>query len=242
MSTSVVNNQPASFPAHLLKSSPGKKILMAVTGFIAFGYVVGHMLGNLQIFLGQNQINAYADALHSLGGALWAIRAFLIASFAVHIWMGIQLKLENWAARPVTYRNESTVQAGLASRTMIWSGLILLSFAIYHILHYTMRITDPVFLQMPPDALGRFDVYSMVILGFSNYFVSGFYIISVALLSYHLSHGVASMFQSLGLNTPEWQTRLEKIAWVLTFILFWGFAAVPIAVMLKLLTPAGGGI
>lgn len=241
MTTAVATKTLAGFPAHMIKSSPGKKILMAVTGLIAFGYVVGHMLGNLQIFLSQNQINAYAAGLHSLGPLLWVIRLFLVGSFGIHIWFGIQLKLENWAARPITYRNESTVQATFASRTMIWTGLILLAFVVYHILHYTARTTNPEFLQLT-DAMGRFDVHSMVIMGFSNYLVSAFYLIAVALVSYHLTHGIASMFQSLGLNNPRWQVRLNRIAWVVTIVLFLGYAAVPAAVMLKLLTPAGGGM
>lgn len=241
MSTTGTIKQPASFPAHLTRSSIGKKILTAVTGLIAFAYVVGHMLGNLQIFIGQDQLNTYAEALHSLGALLWVIRAFLLASFVIHIWLGIQLKLENWSARPIAYKNETTQQASLASRTMIWTGLIVLAFVIYHLLHFTVRSTDARFAELT-DSLGRMDVYSMVILGFSNVWISIFYLIAVGLLSYHLSHGVASVFQSLGLNNPRWQKRLDVIAWIAAVVLFLGYASVPVSVMLNWVTLPGGGI
>ena len=117
--------------------SVGKKLLMAVTGFVAIGYVVGHMLGNLQIFIGQDQLNTYAEALHSMGPLLWVVRAFLILAFGVHIWKGLQLKLENMASRPIAYHRKEYVEASLASRTMVLSGLTVLAFVIYHILHFT---------------------------------------------------------------------------------------------------------
>jgi len=230
MNISVTSKPPASFPAHLLDISIGQKILMAVTGFIAFGFVCGHMLGNLQVFIGQDQMNSYAEKLQSLGPALWAIRLFLFISFVIHVWYGIKLKLENWAARPISYRNADTVKATLASRTMIWTGLIILTFLVYHLLHYTIRVTNPEFATLT-DALGRPDVYGMVILGFSNTAVSIVYIIGVGLLSYHLTHGVASMFQSLGLNSEKWQERLDKIAWVVTVLLFLGYTSIPLAVI-----------
>lgn len=241
MSTLSTLKQPASFPAHLTTTSIGRKILTAVTGFIAFGYVVGHMLGNLQIFISQNQINTYAEALHSMGPLLWVVRAFLLASFVIHIWLGIQLKLENWSARPVSYQNETTQQASLASRTMIWTGLIIASFVVYHILQFTVRSTDPRFAHLT-DSLGRADVYSMVVLGFSNVWISIFYLIAVGLLCYHLSHGVASMFQSLGLNTEVWERRLNALAWVAASVLFTGFASIPVSVLLKWVTLPGGGM
>jgi succinate dehydrogenase / fumarate reductase, cytochrome b subunit len=241
MSIVVSRDLPASFPAHLTNTSVGKKVLMAVTGIVTFGFVTGHMLGNLQVYMGPDQINHYAEALHKLGPILWLIRSFLFVSFAVHVWYGIQLKLENWAARPESYKCQSTVQATLASRTMIWTGLVILVFVVYHLLHYTVRVTNPEY-QALADTTGRFDVYSMVIMGFSNYLVSGFYLIGVALLSYHLSHAVASMVQTFGLHTPQWQKRLEAIAWFFTIFLFLGYAAVPVGVMAGWLTLPQGGM
>ena len=239
MSTAVSGNLSASIPTYLTKASIGKKVLMAVSGVIAFGFVTGHMLGNLQVFMGQDQINTYAAKLQSLGAILWVIRIFLLTAFVVHIWMGIKLKLENWSARPVSYQHTTRIQTSLASRTMIWTGLIILAFVIYHLLHYTALVIKPEFKDLH-DAMGRHDVYTMVIIGFSNYAVSIFYLIAVGLLSYHLSHGVASMFQSLGLNNPKWQKRLAGVAWFFTIFLFLGYAAVPVGVLTGCLKLPGG--
>ncbi len=240
MGTAATTNLPSSFPSHIVKTSIGKKIIMAVSGFMAFGFVVGHMLGNLQVFMGQDQLNMYAEKLQSLGPILWVIRLVMLTAIGLHIWFGIKLKLENWAARPESYRNETTVQASFASRTMIWTGIVIASFVVYHLLHYTVRVTNPEYANLV-DPLGRTDVYSMVIMGFSNYLVSGFYIVAVGLLAYHLSHGIASMFQSLGLNTPEWQKRLKCLGWLATIFLFVGYAAVPLGVILKIvILPEGG--
>ncbi|MEW6050553.1 MAG: succinate dehydrogenase cytochrome b subunit [Candidatus Zixiibacteriota bacterium] len=229
MSTAVTS-RARSLPGILITSSVGKKILMAVTGFVSFGYVVGHMAGNLQIFVGQDRLNAYAEALHSLGAMLWLIRLFLLACIVIHIWMGIQLKLENWSARPVGYRKRDTVQASLASRTMIWTGLLIGTFVVYHLLHFTVRTTDPRFADLV-DSLGRYDVYSMVILGFRNLYISGFYIVAVGLLCYHLSHGIASMFQTIGWCNERVKTPLERISMAVSTLIFLGYISVPIAVL-----------
>ncbi len=191
----------------LNSSSIGKKLLMAISGLVAVAYLAGHMIGNLQIFIGQDQINGYAHALHSMGPMLWVVRGFLILFFGLHVWKGIQLKLENWSARPVKYAKSTTVQATLASRTMIWSGVIIFAFLIYHILHYTVRSTNPAFNSYV-DALGRADVYRMVIEGFSNPAIAIFYIVAVGLACFHLSHAFSSMFQSAGMTTPKTFKRL----------------------------------
>ena len=241
MNISVTSRPPTSFPAHLINISLGKKILMAVTGFVAFGFVFGHMLGNLQIFIGQDQMNSYAEHLQALGPLLWVIRAFVLTCFIVHVWFGIWLKLKAWAARPIRYRNASTVKATFASRTMIWTGLIIFTFLVYHLLHYTIRVTNPEFSTLT-DPLGRPDVFGMVVTGFSNPLISIFYIVAVGLLSYHLSHGVASMFQSLGLNTEKWQVRLHRIAWLFTIVLFLGYASIPAAILARCSLITEGGM
>ncbi len=210
--------------------SLGKKYLAAVTGSAAFVYILGHMAGNLQIFLGQDQLNSYAEFLHSLGAGLWAIRIVLGTLFAIHIWMGIQTKLENWAARPVGYVKSGTVQADFASRTMIWTGLIVFGFFVFHILQFTSRVVDPAYQRLFDEA-GRPDVYSMVILGFRNTATSIFYIVAVGLVCYHLTHGFKSMWQSMGWNTPKSDRVLHYLAWTLAILIFLGFTAVPIAVL-----------
>jgi succinate dehydrogenase / fumarate reductase cytochrome b subunit len=240
MSTTVVS-KARTFPLVLISSSVGKKFLVAVTGIISFGYVIGHMLGNLQLFAGQNQINMYAEALHSLGPLLWVIRAVLLAAFIVHIWLGLQLKLENMAARPVSYTKQTPQKSKFSGRTMWLTGLMVLAFFIYHILHFTARTTDARFTALALDAEGRYDVYSMVILGFQQPWLSAFYIVAVGLLCYHLSHGLYSMFQSLGLNNSDNNPKLERCAAVLSILIFLGYASIPVAVLAGWVSLPGGG-
>lgn len=240
MSSTISPPISSSIPAQITSTSVGKKILMAVTGFVSFGYVIGHMLGNLQIFIGQNQINLYAETLHSLGGLLWVIRLILLVFFVTHIWLGIQLKIENWSARPESYKFNSTVQATLSSRTMIWTGLTVFAFFVYHILHFTARVTNPQYATLV-DAEGRFDAYSMIIHGFQNPVISIIYILAMFGVAYHISHGVSSMFQSLGWNSPRYQPKLKALAYCISTIVFIGFCSIPVAVLLGFLTlPAGG--
>jgi succinate dehydrogenase cytochrome b subunit len=204
---------------------------MAISGMVALSFVAGHMLGNLQIFLGQEQLNAYGESLQSLGPGLWIIRISLLLFFALHIWMGIKLKAENRQAKPVRYKFNETVKASFSSRTMIWSGLTVLAFFIYHILHFTARTTDPRFLQLPLDSAGRFDIYSMAILGFEHPANSVIYIVAVGLLCLHISHGIYSMFQSLGLTSPSCNKALLGVAHSVALVLFLGFSAVPVGVI-----------
>ncbi|MBN1213290.1 MAG: succinate dehydrogenase cytochrome b subunit [candidate division Zixibacteria bacterium] len=239
--SSIGLEKPRSLPVEISYASLGKKVLMAVTGLVAFAYILGHMLGNLQIFIGRERLNDYAEFLHSLGWFLWVIRVCLFAFFAVHVWKGIQLKLENWASRPTRYVKNNTVQASLSSRTMIWTGLAVLSFIVYHILHFTVRVTNPQYQSMV-DGLGRPDVYSMVIAGYQNSLIAVVYIIAVGLVCYHLTHGIASMFQSVGLNNPRLQPLLDKIGWTLAVIIFLGFISIPLAVMFGYLQPLAGGM
>lgn len=240
MSSTISPTISSSIPAQITSSSVGKKILMAVTGFISFGYVVGHMLGNLQIFIGQDQINLYAEALHSLGTLLWVVRLFLLLFFVTHIWLGIQLKLENWTARPESYKYNNTVQATLSSRTMIWTGLTVFAFFVYHILQFTARVTNPEF-QTLVDAEGRFDAYSMIVIGFQNPIVSIVYIVAMVGVAYHISHGISSMFQSLGWNSPRYEGKLKALAYLISTVVFIGFTSIPVAIYLGFLTlPAGG--
>ena len=229
-----------SFPLVLVTSSIAKKFVMALTGFVAFGYAVGHMIGNLQIFIGQNQINAYAKALHSMGPLLWVVRGGLIICIILHIWLGIQLRIENWAARPDAYAKKKSVKTGLSARTMIWTGAIIFAFVAYHLMHFTVRSTDPRFSEALVDSLGRFDVYTMVILGFQNVWLSLFYMVAVSLLCFHLSHGIWSMFQSLGWNNKRSEKWLKGFAMIFATVLFLGYISIPIAVLSGCLKLPGG--
>ena len=219
-------------------SSVGKKMIVAITGVILIAFVVGHLLGNLQIFLGPDWINSYAEHLRELGPFLWVIRAFLLINVLLHIFYTISLALENRRARPIGYKKKENVKATLASRSMALSGLIVLAFILYHLAHFTVRVTDPRFLLLKADPLNRFDVYSMMVYGFQNYFVSGFYILGMFLLALHLSHGSSSFFQSLGLNDKKLTPRLATAGRVFAWLIFIGYTSIPVAVLLHLVKPA----
>jgi succinate dehydrogenase / fumarate reductase, cytochrome b subunit len=213
------------------RSSIGKKWIVALTGLVLIGYVIGHLIGNLQIFSAdKSKINEYGAFLHSLGGLLWAVRIFLLACFVLHIVTTILLVKQNSAARPQDYAKVKRVQASPAGRTMIWSGLVVLCFVIYHILHFTTHTTRPEFATLD-DAAGRHDVYQMVVLGFQNPFASGFYILGMFLLCMHLSHGFGSFFQTLGLNSKKSAPWLVNGGRVLAWLIFIGYVSIPISVM-----------
>ena len=195
-------------------------------------FVLGHLLGNLQIFLGPEWINGYAEHLRELGPLLWIIRGGLLLVVLLHIYYTIQLAIENRRARPERYRRKDTVKATLASRSMALSGLVLLAFIIYHLLQFTIRVTDPRFSVLPKDSLGHNDVYSMMVLGFSSPLESGFYILAMFLLTLHLSHGSSSFFQSLGLNNQKLAPRLELGGKIFAWLLFFGYTSIPTAVLL----------
>jgi succinate dehydrogenase / fumarate reductase cytochrome b subunit len=215
----------------LAKSSLGKKYLMALSGIGLFGFVVLHMLGNLQVFLGPDAINKYAHFLKSAPELLWGARLGLLALLGVHFCAGILLAIENMQAREHEYAVKRIVKATLASRTMVVSGLIVLSFVIYHLAHYTLLTIHPEYRHLH-DELGRHDVYRMLVLGFSSPFVAGFYVVGVGLLCLHLSHGVGAMFQSLGLKNEAYAERIDTLAKIAAVVLFIGYISIPISVQI----------
>ena len=227
-------------PPNLLNASVGKKILMAITGIMVIGFIIVHMIGNLQIFIGQEQLNKYAETLQNLGVLKWAFRLFILTFFGIHVWEGIVLWWENKMARPVSYVKDYTLEATLSSRTMIWTGAMIFSFVVYHLLHFTMIITNPEYANLPL-ADGRFDVYSMVILGFQNYLISGVYIVAIFLMAFHLSHSISSLFQTLGLNNPNAMPKLKALGNLVAVIVFCGYVSMPIAVLLNFIKLPGGG-
>ena len=198
-------------------------MIVAVTGVILILFVIGHLLGNLQIFLGPDWINGYSEHLRDLGPLLWAIRLFLLGSIIIHIWVTIQLAVENRRARPEAYVDRHYVKA---------------DFIIYHVAHFTVRVTDRRFGLLKADPLGHYDVYSMMVYGFQNYFVSGFYVLGLFLLALHLSHGSSSFFQSLGLNDKKLTPRLARGGRIFAWLLFTGYTAIPVAILLGLIKPA----
>ncbi len=218
----------------LFQSSIGKKFLMAFTGLVLFGFVTGHLVGNLQIFLPPAKINAYAHMLESLGAALWLIRAFLLLCLVIHVWLAIQLTLENRAARPQAYGVEHVNRATLASRIMARTGLVVLAFIPFHLGHYTLRAGHPAWsehtFKLADGTMVR-DVYTMLLQGFSNQLVSGFYILAVGILAYHLSHGIVSSIQTIGLKNEKWTAQLQRFATAYCWLYFLLNAAIPLAVL-----------
>ncbi len=213
-------------------------MIVAITGIILILFVIGHLLGNLQIFLGPAWINGYSEHLRELGPFLWLIRIFLLVTVIVHIYVTIRLAIDNRRARPEAYIDKEHVKATFASRHMVMSGLIVLAFIIYHIAHFTVRVTDPRFALLKADPLNHYDVYSMMVYGFQNYFVSAFYVLGLWLLALHLSHGSSSFFQSLGLNNKTLTPRLAFGGRVFAWLLFIGYTSIPVAVLLGLVKPA----
>ena len=208
---------------------------MAISGLALFLFVVVHMLGNLQIFLGPDKINEYGYFLQSKPELVWTARIGLLVMVILHIWAAIKLSAENRAARPASYGEFKPVGSSYASRTMLVSGLVIFTFIIYHLLHFTVQteginFADTDFKTLH-DAKERHDIYNMMVIGFSNPIISVFYIISMTLLSLHLSHGVSSMFQSLGLKNRKYSKAIDRLALVAAIVLIIGYSAVPIAVL-----------
>ncbi len=241
----------------LFGSSIGRKIIMALTGVILIGFVIGHLVGNLQIFQDPDHLNGYAQFLHQLGPLLWVARIGLIVAVVLHIWAATVLTLENKRARGTEYGFKHTIQATFASRAMRWTGVIVLAFLIYHLAHFTLGVVQTeTFKETPP--LNHYsmakdyrvagftvvkagddvaNVYNMVVLGFQNKVVALFYIISVGLLSVHLLHGFDSLFQTLGLRNAKWSAFLHKAALALCLVYFLGNLAIPGAVLAGKLQP-----
>ena len=220
---------------NIFRSSLGKKYIMAASGFIMVLFVLGHLAGNLQFFLGAEAINRYGHFLQSNVELLWPVRIFLLCLIGLHIWSAIKLSAENKAARPVGYADWNPTTASYASRTMLMSGLIILAFIIYHLLHYTLVVksingTGQDFATFE-DPEKRHDIFKMMVIGFSNPWVSAFYIIGIALLCVHLSHGMSSMFQSVGWKNKIYGPCLDKGSRLLAWLIFLGYVSIPISVL-----------
>ncbi|MGE0128013.1 MAG: succinate dehydrogenase cytochrome b subunit [Blastocatellales bacterium] len=224
---------PAGALLRLWRSSLGKKYVMAVTGLGLWVFVIIHLLGNLQIFLGPERLNAYGQALKSMPALLWGARIGLLTIGVLHVVAAAQLSRANRRARPISYADKKVVASTVAQRTMLISGLILLAFIIFHLAHFTFGWIDPEYLEFrDPLVPSRHDVYLMMIVGFSNPLVSAFYVFSMGLLLLHLSHGVSSTFQSLGLRSKKTFGFFDKLAKISALLIFLGNCAIPLAIRL----------
>jgi len=210
----------------LVKSSIGRKFIVAITGLALVLFLAGHLSGNLLIFVGPEAFNEYAEFLHSFlhGAGVWIARLGLLACLVLHVWFTILLTRENKAAR-TKYAHETTVQASKSSSLMIWSGLTILAFVVFHILHFTVR-TDAELAK-----LGETSPWHMVIRGFESPLVSLFYVVAMTLLCSHLSHGVSSIFQTLGLRTKKTAKPIAIFSKAYALAIYVGFISIPIAVL-----------
>ena len=214
---------------------------MAVTGLILLGFVIVHMLGNLQIFLGQDQLNSYAEHIKDLPAILWPVRFILLSALIMHMTMAISLAVENKRARPVKYCYEDSVQVTFASRTMVLTGLLVFVFIVYHLLHFTFDKIHPEFSNLT-DSKGRDDVYSMVVLSFQDPLIAGSYVAAMFILYLHLSHGAPNFLQSLGLNNENVRRKIQLGGHLLAVIIFVGNCSIVLASFFHILkVPKGMG-
>lgn len=214
----------------IFASSIGKKYVMAVTGLMLFGFVCIHLIGNLQIFLGPDHINAYAAMLQGNKLVLWSFRAVMLFLVMTHITMALLLTLENRAARPVAYADGKVPYSSFASRTMVFGGIALFAFILFHLLHFTVGVVTPDIMHHT-DAKGRHDVYQMMIEGFSYKWVSLTYMVAMVALFLHLSHGVESFFQTLGLKNRVYGCAITAFSKIAAAVILLGNCSIPLAVL-----------
>lgn len=216
-------------------STVGRKILMAVTGQILVFFILFHIVGNSTIFF--HKLNAYVVGLHNLPLLVWGGRLVLIVAFSLHIYYGTVLKLENYAAKPQAYALSRYRQATFSGRYQIWTGVVVLAFLVYHLLQFTLLLLiDPAIA--PPshlDALGRPDVFTMVVRSFQELGISLAYFIALAALMLHLLHGIQSSFQTWGLTSETTLPVIERSGTAASIILFLWYIAIPGVIVLGIL-------
>ncbi len=217
----------------LWDTAVGKKVVMAVTGVVLVGFVIAHMVGNLKIFLGAEAIDSYASFLRTMGEplfpyetVLWGARLVLLISVVLHIIAAVQLTLMNRAARPRGYETKRSLATSYAALTMRYSGVLLVAFVVYHLLHLTAGAVG-----FQPGQYEHLKVYKNVVAAFSVWYVSAFYIVSMAVLCLHLDHGSWSLLQTLGVNNARISPALRILSRIVAVVVFAGFIAVPVAVL-----------
>lgn len=220
------------FLGRAFTSSLGAKVVMALTGLVLVGFLVGHLAGNLLVFGGPDAMNQYAYLLKNSPPLLWGTRIVVAVALVLHVWSGLRLAALNRAARPQAYARKDWRKASFASRSMAVSGLVVLVFFVFHIAHFTLGFVYPeYFAQMDPKVRDRQDVFAMMVLGFREWWVALFYIVSVALVGLHLSHGVWSAFQSLSVHGRKWTPFLTRLGMGLAVVLAVGFITIPVAIL-----------
>lgn len=221
---------PAKRRQTVVRSSVGRKIAMAVTGTVLLLFVIGHFVGNLKVYLGAEEFNHYAEGLRTFGQPffprgqlLWLIRLVLLACAGIHIWAATTLTLQSRRARPLGYRKQDSLVFSYASRTMVWGGLTILAFVVFHLLHLTFGTINPDFV--PGDAYNNF------VTGFRSWPVSTAYIVAMVPLGFHIYHGTWSAFQTMGASNPRYNGWRRPLAMTIAIIVAGGNMLFPIAVL-----------
>lgn len=217
----------------ILNSSVGRKILMSVTGQLLIVFVLIHLIGNSTIFFGPNGINAYAEHLHSLPPLVWGFRLVMLLVVGVHIIYGVQLTLENKAANPGAYAVKKNLKATFASENMIWTGLALLAFIIYHLLQFTVHVTPDIVIGL--DSVNRPDVFNMIVTSFSNGLIALIYAAAMVMLFLHLSHGIQSFVQTMGWNNEKTLPAFGTAGKVVAAFLMVAYISIPAVILAGIL-------
>lgn len=218
-----------SWVKHAVNSPIGAKVMMAITGIMLSGFLIGHVAGNLLVFAGPGAIDSYAEGLRKFPALLWTARGGLLVAFVAHLGFAAYLTVTNRAARPQPYAFNNTVQASWASRHMLMTGLVMLAFIIFHLLHFTWRTTDPVI-----GSMGEYEVYRMLIHAFRQPWIAASYLVAMAAIGLHLSHGIASLFQTLGLNHPRYNSLIRSAGPAVGVGIAALFASIPLSIYLGL--------
>lgn len=236
----MVRPQTMSWFVAYVRSSVGAKQVMAVTGLLLILFAIAHMTGHLIMFVGRDAYNEYAHFLQTLahGWAKWLIRAGLLGLVIAHIVAGVRLTVLNKAARPVPYAVYRTVRTKPYAKAMVWTGLAILCFLVFHILHFTVGLVQPSYFHTK-DPHNLNDAYVMYVRGFQSFPILVSYLLGMTLLLPHLAHGISSTFQSLGWKHPKYDGLIDKGGPALAVILYLGFIIPPIAVAIGAITLPG---
>ena len=228
---------PAGAARPMYRSYIGKKMLMAASGAFILLWVIGHMIGNLKVWLSQKEFDGYAEFLRRLGEPifphsvlLWIIRVLLTVAFVVHVYLAVDLSVRNRRARQVRYQHPDQVQADLAAVTMRWGGLALALFVVFHLANFTWGWLHPGYRFV------RGSVYQNVVGNFDQWWLVGIYLAAMAALALHIYHGTWSMFQTFGLNSRRWDSLIRRGAAAVAIVVFVGFSSVPVGVLVGAIT------